>query len=112
MKHPVHRIDDTVHQRVRLGILALLEPVKSADFTYIRDELDLTDGNLGRHLQVLEEAGYLLIKKGFEARRPRTWISLTKEGRRALNVEVAALQELIAGFGHAGSDAKGQLSSK
>ncbi len=105
MKHPVHRIDDTVHQRVRLGILALLEPVKSADFTYIRDELDLTDGNLGRHLEVLEEAGYLLIRKGFEGRRPRTWISLTKEGRRALHDEISALREMIAGFGQTKSQA-------
>jgi DNA-binding MarR family transcriptional regulator len=97
---------------VRLGILALLQPVKSADFTYIRDALDLTDGNLGRHLEVLEEAGYLLIKKGFEGRRPRTWISLTKEGRRALQDEVSALRELIAGFGPSRLEAKGRLSTK
>jgi DNA-binding MarR family transcriptional regulator len=99
MSHPVSRIDDVVHQRVRLGILALLNPVKSADFTYLRDEMGLTDGNLSRHLQVLEEAGYVGIKKAFEARKPRTWVAATKEGRAALQREVAALRDLIAGFG-------------
>lgn len=98
MTHPVNRLDDTVHQRVRLGILALLRPVKSADFTYIRDEMDLTDGNLSRHLTTLEEAGYLSVKKGFEGRKPRTWVSITKEGRAALEREVAALRDLIAGM--------------
>lgn len=100
MTHPVNRLDDTVHQRVRLGILALLKPVKSADFTYIRDEMGLTDGNLSRHLTTLEDAGYLDVKKGFEGRKPRTWVSITKEGRSALQREVDALRDLIAGLEH------------
>ncbi|TMK18890.1 MAG: transcriptional regulator [Actinobacteria bacterium] len=98
MTHPVNRIDDTVHQRVRLGILALLSPVKSADFTFVRDEMGLTDGNLSRHVQVLEEAGFLSVNKGFEGRKPRTWVSITKDGRAALQREVAALRDLIAGM--------------
>jgi len=48
---------------------------------------------------VLEEAGYLAVKKGFEGRKPRTWLSVTKEGRAALEREVAALRDLIADIG-------------
>ena len=48
------QLDDDVHQRVRLGILALLAGVSRADFAHLKTSLGTTDGNLGRHLQVLE----------------------------------------------------------
>ena len=95
MTHPALRLDDTVHQRVRLGILAVLQEVKRADFSSLREVLDLTDGNLSRHLQVLEGAGLVQVKKGYEGRRPRTWISSTRAGRAALEAELRALRELI-----------------
>ncbi|MEX2554914.1 MAG: transcriptional regulator [Actinomycetota bacterium] len=100
MTHPSTRIDDVVHQRVRLGILALLEPAEDIDFQLLRDSLELTDGNLSRHLQVLEDAGYLRIVKSFEGKRPRTRVSITREGRTALEAEVKALRELVAGLGN------------
>ncbi len=96
MSHPALRLDDTVHQRVRLGILAVLEEAKRADFTFIRDALDLSDGNLSRHVQVLEEAGLVRVEKGFEGRRSRTWISATRAGRAALEEELSTLRELIS----------------
>jgi DNA-binding MarR family transcriptional regulator len=100
--HPSRRLDDTVHQRVRLGILALLQEAKRADFPYVRDALDLSDGNLSRHIQVLEEAGLVEVEKGFEGRRPRTWVSATRQGRAAFAAELRALRELIArADGHA-----------
>jgi DNA-binding MarR family transcriptional regulator len=94
--HPALKLDDTVHQRVRLGILALLQEAKRAEFSYVRDALDLSDGNLSRHIQVLDEAGLVKVEKGFEGRRPRTWVSATSEGRAALNQELKALRELIS----------------
>jgi DNA-binding MarR family transcriptional regulator len=94
--HPIARIDDVVHQRVRLGILTLLTEVAEADFNYLRDHLDLTAGNLSRHLTVLEEAGYVDIEKTVEASRPRTWIHITQEGTAALQEEIAALRQLLA----------------
>jgi DNA-binding MarR family transcriptional regulator len=94
--HPALRLDDTVHQRVRLGILAVLSEARRADFSYLREALELTDGNLSRHLQVLEEAGLVKVEKGFEGRRPRTWVEATKRGRRALEAEMSALRDLIA----------------
>jgi DNA-binding MarR family transcriptional regulator len=96
VSHPALRLDDTVHQRVRLGILAVLEEAKRADFSFLRDALDLSDGNLSRHVQVLEEAGLVRVEKGFEGRRPRTWISATRAGRAALEAELSALRDLIS----------------
>jgi DNA-binding MarR family transcriptional regulator len=102
MTHPSLKLDDTVHQRVRLGILAVLEEAKRADFSYLRDALDLSDGNLSRHIQVLEEGGLVKVEKGFEGRRPRTWVSATARGRRALADELDALNELISRVNGAG----------
>ena len=96
MTHPTNRLQDDVHQRVRLGILAILHGAARADFAFLRTTLGLTDGNLGKHLQVLEEAGYVAIDKVFENRRPRTWVKITRQGRDAFDVELAALRELIA----------------
>lgn len=98
MSHPSGRLDDAVHQRTRLGILAVLCESGRADFVYLRDTLELTDGNLSRNLSRLQDAGYVRIEKVFEARRSRTWLSATPAGRAALGAEVAALREIIAGL--------------
>ena len=96
MSHPTAELSNVVHQRVRLGILTVLRQVSRADFGFLRDRLDLTDGNLSRNLAVLEESGYVTIEKGFEGKRPRTWVAITQEGSRALDEEVGALRRLLA----------------
>jgi DNA-binding MarR family transcriptional regulator len=96
--HPAQRLDDVVHQRVRLGILAVLDQADRADFTYLRTALGLTDGNLSRHLTVLADAGYLELTKTFEGRKPRTWVRATRQGKDALAEEMAALRELVSGY--------------
>jgi DNA-binding MarR family transcriptional regulator len=96
VSHPTTALDDVIHQRVRLGILAVLAEAQHADFNYLRETLSLTDGNLSRHLQVLEDAGYVKLRKVFEGKRPRTWVTATKLGRDAFAREVAALSELVA----------------
>ncbi|HYK28814.1 MAG TPA: transcriptional regulator [Streptosporangiaceae bacterium] len=93
--HPALGLDEVVHQRNRLGILAVLAEAGQADFPYLRSLLGLTDGNLGRHLQVLEEAGLIMITKGYHRRRPRTVASITPDGRHALNAELASLRKLM-----------------
>ena len=93
--HPTSGLDDLVHQRVRLGILTVLHEAQRADFTTLADVLGITAGNLSRNLTVLEENGYVLIEKGFEGRRPRTWVQATAEGKAALEREVKALRELL-----------------
>ena len=93
--HPIHRVDDVVHQRVRLGILTILDALDEADFGTLQEQLDLTAGNLSRHLRVLEEAGMVAQAKAFEGRRPRTYVAITDVGTRALREEVAALRAIL-----------------
>jgi DNA-binding MarR family transcriptional regulator len=93
--HPALSFDDVVHQRTRLGILAVLGEATEADFTYLRKVLDLTDGNLGRHLEILQGAALITISKGYHGRRPRTRATITAEGRRALRDELASMQALM-----------------
>jgi DNA-binding MarR family transcriptional regulator len=96
-EHPAVGLNETVHQRVRLGILTVLSEAECT-FTALRDQLGLTDGNLSRHLRILEEPGLLEIHKGYDGRKPVTWLRLTRAGRRALRDEVAALERLVARF--------------
>jgi DNA-binding MarR family transcriptional regulator len=93
--HPALDLDETVHQRVRLGVLAILSEAAECTFPMVRDELELTDGNLSRHLRVLEEAGLIEIRKGYQGRRPSTWLALTRQGRKALREELATLEKLV-----------------
>ena len=67
-----------------------------ADLAFLRDSLELTDGNLSRHITVLEEARLVKVTKDFEGKRPRTWVQATRRGRAALDAEMTALRELIA----------------
>lgn len=55
----------------------------------------MTDGNLGAHLQKLEEAGYIEVEKTFVARKPRTYLALTRTGRRAFDDHIFALRQII-----------------
>jgi DNA-binding MarR family transcriptional regulator len=93
--HPVNGLDDVVHQRVRLGILTIAHEARRVEFGYLRTNLQLTGGNLSQHLTVLENAGMVRIEKGYEGKRARTWISLTKAGHAALRDEIAQLKRLI-----------------
>jgi DNA-binding MarR family transcriptional regulator len=86
---------DVVHQRTRLGILTIALEVRSVKFGYLREALDLTAGNLGGHLNVLEDAGLIRVAKGFEGRRSSTTISITPTGRRALRAEIDALKSIV-----------------
>ncbi len=91
-------LNETIHQPVRLQIMAALvtlDPTDEVDFTYLRDLLDVTDGNLGGHLRKLEEAGYIAVNKVFVERKPHTYISATVEGRRVFKEHVAALEAIL-----------------
>jgi len=91
-------LNETIHQTVRLRIMAALvtlETDNEVDFTYLRDLLEVTDGNLGAHLRKLEEAGYIAINKIFVERKPRTYISITAEGRKVFQEHVAALEAIL-----------------
>jgi DNA-binding MarR family transcriptional regulator len=93
--HPANGLDDVVHQRVRLGILAITHEARRVEFGFLRTTLQLTAGNLGQHLTVLEKAELIQIEKGYEGKRPRTWVTLTAAGQAALRDEIAHLKQLI-----------------
>lgn len=89
-------LDEVVHQRTRLMIIAMLNEVAKAEFTSLRDELGLTAGNLARHLRTLEDAGLVVTAKEPSGARTRTWVSLTRAGRTALSEEIRRLRALVA----------------
>jgi DNA-binding MarR family transcriptional regulator len=92
------QLNETIHQPVRLRIMAALVTLAAGDevdFTYLRELLDVTDGNLGAHLRKLEEAGYIAVNKIFVERKPRTYVSATAEGRKVFNEHVAALESIL-----------------
>jgi len=77
-----------------MAYLAGLEKDAAVEFGALQKSLQLSEGNLSRHLSKLEEAGYLIIEKGYEKRRPRTWIRLRGTGRDALNDHLKALEQI------------------
>ncbi|MEU8897465.1 transcriptional regulator [Nocardia sp. NPDC048505] len=98
--HPAVNLDDTVHQRIRLGILALLSSGVALEFGSLREQLHLTDGNLNRHLKVLEDAALVAARRTTGRGRPKTWITITDPGRVAFGAELTALRAIIATAEH------------
>lgn len=91
-------LNETIHQPVRLRVMAVLVTLESGsevDFTYLRDLLNVSDGNLGAHLRKLEEAGYIAVSKTFVERKPRTYIAATDAGRKVFKEHVAALESIL-----------------
>jgi len=95
MGFDANALDEVIHGRARLGIVAFLSTAEEADFTTLRDRLQLTDGNLSTHLRKLEDAGYARMKKRFVARKPQTTVMLTDAGRAAYLHYLEQLQHLI-----------------
>jgi DNA-binding MarR family transcriptional regulator len=104
--HPTNGLNDVVHQRVRLAILTIAHEAQRVEFGYLRADLELTAGNLSQHLGVLESAGLITLEKGYSGKRPRTWITLTKQGRAALVDEVTQLKGLISRIERTGTTAE------
>jgi len=91
----IGRIDEVIHGRLRLGVMAYLANAEVADFNELKTLLEVTQGNLSIQLRKLEEAGYVGIEKGFLGRKPRTQIRITAAGRKAFAAYLDALAQLI-----------------
>ncbi|WEK41207.1 MAG: transcriptional regulator [Candidatus Brevundimonas colombiensis] len=91
----IGRIDDVIHGRIRLGIMAFLSGADTADFATLKARLQTTDGNLSVHLRKLEEAGFVAVTKSFRGRKPLTEASLTEEGRTAFVAYLDAMSDLL-----------------
>ena len=100
MSHPTNGLSEMVHQRARLGILAIVHEAERAEFAFLQQTLELTSGNLSRHLQALEDADLITLERGYQGKRARTWVRITRAGKQALADEVARLKELISQLEH------------
>jgi DNA-binding MarR family transcriptional regulator len=89
------RFDELIHSPTRLSIVSLLAASEWADFSYIRDTVELSDPALSKQLTTLEQAGHVEIRKGFIGKRPRTSARLTAQGCAAFEQHVAALQQIV-----------------
>lgn len=92
---PAADLDRLIHERVRLGMVSALAANESLSFRELKDLLRTTDGNLSLHARKLEEAGYVVCKKSFAGRTPRTDYRLSAAGRRALERYLDHMEALI-----------------
>jgi DNA-binding transcriptional ArsR family regulator len=104
-------LDRVIHEKARLGVLtSLVAHPKGLTFGHLKQMCALTDGNLSRHLAVLEEAGLIAIEKGFDRNRPQTVCRITAEGRRRYLDYLKVLEQVVrdaAGAAKAGATAPG-----
>lgn len=88
-------LDEVIHGRLRLGVMAYLSSAGRADFNTLKGRLQASDGNLSVHLRKLEEAGYVGISKSFVGKKPLTTVSLTEAGRAAFIGYLDAMARLV-----------------
>ena len=92
--------NETIHQPIRLKIMAALTAPgaeEGIEFSRLKRLTGATDGNLGAHLAMLEQAAYVKIAKDFNGKKPRTRVAMTRGGRRAFAQHVAYLRDILAG---------------
>jgi len=90
-------LDAEIVAPARLKLLVTLTAASEAEFSTVRDSLEVSDSVLSKHLAALETVEYVKRRKGVHRGRRTTWISLTPRGREALDAHVAALRALIEG---------------
>lgn len=88
-------LDRTIHEPARLMLMAFLYVVEAGDYAYLMSETGLTWGNLGAHLNKLEEAGYIEIEKGYKGKRPNSMAHLTPAGRAAFQAYRQSLKQAL-----------------
>ena len=93
--HPRVRLDEVIHAPVRLSVMAAVASADRVEFRYLRDLLGVSDSLLSKHMTQLEDAGYIKVIKGYQGKRPRTWLALTPGGRAAFDDYRAALREIV-----------------
>lgn len=94
-KFDYQQLDELIHSRIRLAIMAVLIAVDEAEFTFLREKIGATDGNLSIHLKKLEEAGYVTATKQFVAKKPVSSYKLTRKGRKAFEAYLDRLEAMI-----------------
>lgn len=98
-------LDRVIHEKARLGVLAsLMAHPKGLAFADLKQLCGLTDGNLSRHLQVLQDAGLVAVHKGYERNRPHTTCQLTAEGRKRFLEYLSVLEQVVRDAAKAAGD--------
>ncbi|GAA1288883.1 MULTISPECIES: winged helix-turn-helix domain-containing protein [Planotetraspora] len=92
-------LDPVIHAPTRLQIVSVLAAAEEAEFGFVRDTLGISDSVLSKHASALETAGYVRIRKGYVGKRPKTWFSLTEQGRSAFADYVRNLQKIVSPSG-------------
>ena len=88
---PFTDLDPLLHSQLRLAIMSLLVSVKEADFSYLQEATNSTNGNLSVQISKLKEAEYIDVKKSFEKNYPKTTCKITKKGLKAFEKYVSAM---------------------
>jgi len=91
----IDKINEVIHGRLRMGVMAYLANAESASFTELKDVLGVTQGNLSVQLRKLEEADYVAVDKRIVGRKPLTTVRLTKTGRKAFSIYLEALTGVL-----------------
>ena len=95
-RHAYEGLDRAIHEKARLGIMTcLLTRPEGLSFNDIKELCSLTDGNLSRHLGVLEEEKLVQVEKGYEGKKPKTLCRLTKDGRQRFLGYLAELEKVV-----------------
>ena len=89
------KFDELILSKTRLGIISALIGGDKLDFTYLRNALKLSDGNLSVQIRKLEEAGYIKVEKVFVDRKPKTFCKITVKGQRAVRNLIKNLEGLV-----------------
>ena len=95
MKISISLLHKAFESRIRLGIMSALAVNDMLDFNSLKEYLELTDGNLASHLKALEKEEFIGVKKSFIGKKPNTKYFMTKEGKKAFDDHLKALEKLI-----------------
>jgi DNA-binding PadR family transcriptional regulator len=95
MKEIIAHLQKAFDHRIRLGVMSMLMVNEWVDFTTLRDNLEVSDGNLASHLKALEKEDYISLRKQFIGRRPNTSYQATPKGRDAFLDHLAYLEKII-----------------
>ncbi len=94
-QNQILQLDPIIHAPTRLAILSILITIENANFTFLKDSIGVTDGNLSTHLTKLESAGIITIEKTFKGKKPQTICAITDKGRDAFKNYLDQLEQIV-----------------
>lgn len=95
MKNRIENLNKAFESRVRLGIMSVLMVADQVDFVTLKEQLQVTDGNIASHITALEKLAYIKVEKKFIGKKPNTTYAVTTQGKKAFKEHINALEKLI-----------------